>query len=118
MGCSNLKRADQQPVGGVEYISADGVHIMQITVPLKGTLIPQHSHEYDHTTLITSGKAKVWKRNKVLGTYTAPDMIYIEAGVKHAFETLEDNTSLYCIHNVARNGLIGIREEHEIVGDE
>lgn len=121
MGCNTLKRADEQPVGGVEYSTADGVNIMQITVPLKDTIVPQHSHEYDHTTLLTNGKIKIWQESERIGSMTirkAPDMIYIKAGVKHTFQTLEDNTILYCIHNISRNGIVEVKEEHQIVGDE
>jgi len=118
MGCNNLVRADNQPVGGIEYFSADGVHIMQITVPNKGTLIPQHSHAYDHTTLVTSGAVKVWQDEVLTGEFVAPTAVYIKAGVKHTFETLEDNTSLYCIHNISRKGVVEVLEEHQLVGEE
>lgn len=114
MGCNNLQRIDEQPVGGVEYTTADGVNIMQITVPLKDTIIPQHSHEYDHTTLVTSGSVLVWVGDVNLGEYKAPKMIFIKANAKHAFKTLEDNTSLYCIHNVSRNGKVEVKEENSL----
>lgn len=114
MGCNNLKRADLQPVGGVEYMTSDDVHIMQITVPLKDTIIPQHSHEYDHTTLVTAGSVLVWAGDKNLGDFKAPNMIFIKAGVKHAFKTLEDETSLYCIHNVSRTGEVQVKEENSM----
>lgn len=113
MGCSNLKRKDDLVIGGVEYTSADDVNIMQITVPWKGTLIPQHSHEYDHTTLITNGRALV-SHDGNSKEYIAPDMIYIKAGVKHMFETLEDNTILYCIHNISRTGEVEVKEDHQL----
>lgn len=114
MGCNNLKRIDEQPVGGVEYSTADGVNIMQITVPLANTIIPQHSHEYDHTTLVTSGSVIVWAGDKNLGEYKAPNMVFIKANVKHAFKTLEDNTSLYCIHNISRTGEVEVKEENSL----
>lgn len=114
MGCNNLKRADEQPVGGVEYMTTDNVHIMQITVPLANTIIPQHSHEYDHTTLVTAGSVIVWAGDKNLGEYKAPKMVEIKAGVMHAFKTLEDNTSLYCIHNISRTGKVEVKEENSM----
>lgn len=114
MGCNNLKRIDEQPVGGIEYMTVDNVNIMQITVPLKNTIIPQHSHEYDHATLVTSGSVIVWAADENLGEFKAPAMVEIKANVKHAFKTLEDNTSLYCIHNTSRNGIIEVKEENNL----
>lgn len=114
MGCNILERmkADNQPLGGVEIVTADNVSIMQISA-FKGTEIPQHSHEYDHTTLVTSGKVKVFRGDKCLGIYTAPSTVYIMAGEKHRFEILED-ADLWCIHNIARNGSVEVKAEHRL----
>jgi hypothetical protein len=37
--------------------------------------------------------------------------------VKHTFESLEDDTILYCIHNLMRSEIVELLEEHQIVGD-
>lgn len=114
MGCNNLTREDLQPVGTVDYSSADNVKILGIKIPHKDTIVPQHSHKYDHTTLIGRGKVRVWSEGQPKDEYDEGDAVYIKAGVKHSFQTLEDNTVLYCIHNIARGNGVEVFEEHEI----
>jgi quercetin dioxygenase-like cupin family protein len=102
-------RAECQPYGN-EYTAADGVFIKEMCIPKAGTLVPQHSHEYDHTSFVAKG-AVICEGI----TYRAPYPIYIRAGVKHMFESLEDDTMVLCIHNVSRTGSVEVREEHQIV---
>lgn len=115
-GCEVLHAADEQP-HTVEHITSDGVYIMHIVIPKAQSLVPQHSHVYDHTTMVAKGKVKVWEDGKFMGDKVAPASIFIKAGAKHSFLTLEDNTILYCIHNVSRTGEVEIAEEHQIVGE-
>lgn len=56
-----------------------------------------HAHSFDHTTLLASGRLRL----RALGTdtdFTAPQHIFIKAGVQHELTALEDNTVAYCIH--------------------
>ncbi len=115
-GCEVLHASDEQP-HTVAHHTADGIYIMEIVVPKAHSLIPQHSHVYDHTTMLVKGKIKVWEDGKFIGDKIAPTGIFIKAGVKHSFLTLEDDTILYCIHNVTRTGEVEIKEEHQIVGE-
>lgn len=100
----------------VSTFEADGIWTAQIVVALAGSLVPQHSHEYDHLTLLATGRVRVLEAGVVTGEYSAPAGIVIKAGVKHLFETLTDNVTIYCIHNVARLGRVEVRDEHQIVG--
>lgn len=112
-----LVAAPEQPYG-VEIRMTDGIFIKQITVPKAMTLIPQHAHTYDHTSMIAVGAFRVWKDGELLGDVQAPTGILIEAGVKHTFLALTDGATLYCIHNVSRTGEMEIQEEHQIIGME
>lgn len=56
-----------------------------------------HAHQYDHLTLLASGKLKIKIKEKVT-EYSAPYMIFIHKDVQHELTALEDNTVAYCIH--------------------
>lgn len=104
----------EQPT--VTEFEADGVWAAQIVIALAGSLVPQHSHEWDHLTMLATGRVRVVENESVTGEYSAPAGILIKAGVKHLFETLTDNVTLYCIHNTARTGRVEVQDEHQIVG--
>ena len=57
----------------------------------------EHTHCFDHTTLLTNGSLKVIVKGKE-SIYKAPFMIYINKDVEHELIALEDNTIAYCIH--------------------
>jgi quercetin dioxygenase-like cupin family protein len=96
----------------VTFHGADGVMVMQWVFEHKGSLVPQHEHAYDHLSMLASGSIRVAVDGKFLGVYHAPAGINIQAGKKHVFLTLEDNTVIYCIHNVMRSGEVDITDEH------
>ncbi len=114
-GCLEALPGELQPYG-TEIYTSDGVFIKEIRIPRVHSYIPQHSHDYDHTSLLAVGSIRVWKDGVLDRDYKAPAGIFIEAGVKHTFLTLADDTIVYCIHNVSRNGQVSIAEEHQIVG--
>lgn len=115
------KLAEDQPYG-VELKMADGVFIKQMAIPRAGTLIPQHSHKYDHTSMLAVGAIRVWQDGALRGDFTAPTGLTIKAGTKHTFLSLVDDTVVYCIHNIARTGRSGrtgeveIADEHQFEG--
>lgn len=96
-----------------EHTAPDGVFIKQMYLRHSGTQVPQHAHVYPHTTMLATGKMRVWKGGELLGDFTAPVPIYIEAKVKHTLMALEDHTLAYCIHNASRNGRVDIYAEHQ-----
>lgn len=112
-----LKRLIEQPPN-VEIHMADDIFIKQIYIAKAGTYIPQHSHKYAHTSMLATGSMRAWKDGVLVGDLTAPTGILIEAGTKHTFLSLVDNTTIYCIHNLSRSDVIEVLEEHQIVGDE
>jgi len=109
-------RAQCQPYGD-EYLAADGVFIKEMRIPKSGTIVPQHSHEYDHTSFLAQGRISARADGVDIGEFVAPTPIFVKAGVKHSFLSLEDNTLVLCIHNVSRTGAVEVREEHQIIGD-
>ena len=63
----------------------------------KGDVELGHCHNFNHLTLLASGKLKVKIEDKIT-EYNAPYMIFIHKDVKHELTALEDNTIAYCIH--------------------
>ena len=56
-----------------------------------------HKHNYDHMTLLATGSVAVHVDGQTTN-FTAPHMIFIQAGKSHYIEALEDNTVAYCVH--------------------
>lgn len=112
MSCVTYQAAEQPPIW--ERVTTDDIFIKQLYIAKAGSLVPQHSHKYSHTTLLVKGSVRIWKDLEDLGVFYAPDTILIPAHTKHRFLTLEDDTLLYCIHNVMRQGFVEIAEEHNL----
>jgi quercetin dioxygenase-like cupin family protein len=87
----------EQPIS-TEIKIAGGVFVKAYTIAKANTVIPQHSHAYDHISYVASGVVRVWADGQPLGEFVAPTGIVIRAGVKHLFQTMEDATVLLCIH--------------------
>jgi quercetin dioxygenase-like cupin family protein len=111
-----FKIAAEQPYG-VEIHTPDGIFIKQMVIAKAGTYVPQHSHAWDHTSMLAAGAVRVWRDGVIDRDYQAPTGIPIAAGVKHMFMALEDETIVYCIHNISRTGEVEVSDEHQIVGE-
>lgn len=109
------KALEQPPV--VEFSTADEVFIKQMLIAKAGTYIPQHSHLYDHTSMLAVGAIKVWEDGVLTGEHVAPKPLLIKKGVKHTFQALVDGTLVYCIHNLSHSGVVEILAEHQLVGE-
>jgi hypothetical protein len=99
------ERIVRQPFG-VEMYLADGIMAKQMVIPDADTLVPQHVHKYDHTSLLVFGKVEVFVDGKSQGVRTAPDGIFIKSGVAHSFRSLVPGTMIFCLHNISRSGKI------------
>lgn len=106
--------AAEQPIETDIKIS-DDIFVKSILVRSSGTMIPQHSHKFDHISLISAGSVSVWCDSRHIGDFRAPNHVTIGAGTKHLFITREDNTVISCIHRIDRTGEIEVLEEHQIV---
>jgi hypothetical protein len=56
-----------------------------------------HTHQFDHLTLLASGRLQVTVDGEV-SEFAAPHMIYIHKDKMHELVALEPNTVAYCIH--------------------
>lgn len=97
-----------------EMVCVDGVFIKQMHLKRAHTLVPQHSHEYPHSSLLAAGAVSVWCDGHRLGDYRAPHVIYIKEHCKHTFMSLEPNTVIYCIHNLHGNEQVPIAAMHQL----
>ena len=109
-----FKENSQIEVDEQEFYFADDIFIKSGTFEKAGSVIPQHSHEYDHTTFIASGSVHAWCDEEYLGIFIAPTGITIKRNCKHLFMTISDNTTILCIHNISRNGAVDIHDLHEL----
>jgi quercetin dioxygenase-like cupin family protein len=98
----------------VELAIVDGLFVKTMEVQKAGTYIPQHSHRYDHASVLARGSVRIWQDGELMGEFRAPKIITIKAGAKHTFLTLEDNTLVLCIHNVSRSDAVEIADEHHL----
>ena len=98
----------------VEFAEVDDIWVRAYSIEKAKTVISQHVHAHDHITLISSGSVEAWQDGEILGTFTAPAVITIPAGKKHAFTALTDNVILCCLHNLRGTGL----ESPEVIVDE
>lgn len=65
----------------------------------RGDIEPAHEHQFDHFTLLASGRLKVLVEGRE-SIFEAPHMILIRANKAHEYEALEDNTVAVCIHSL------------------
>lgn len=78
-----------------------GLYFRSILVETAGERVEQHAHDHDHATLCGSGSAQYWENDIHVGDVKAGGAVLVRAGQKHAFVTLEDNTRLTCVHDIA-----------------
>lgn len=95
-------------VDTVEFYSSDGVFVKLMGMKHKNTIVIQHVHKYDHLSLLARGSVLLFKGEEEPVEYKAPEGIEITAGTLHKFMSLEDDTIVYCIHNVSRTGQVEI----------
>lgn len=116
-----MKRAERQPMGQCHLYG--GVYIKEMLTPDVGTVVPTHSHAYDHLSYLAAGAVRVWQDGELVGDFEAPAAIRVPAHRKHAFMALVPMTLILCIHSVAlgeadfhEDDLV--HEEHHIVTEE
>lgn len=93
-----LSAADQP----VERITeAAGLYFRSLWLPVAGMVVAQHVHDYDHATLVGSGRARGYCDGQLLGEKGRGEVFEITAGCAHAFEAVEPETLLVCVHDLA-----------------
>ena len=94
---------------GWQITVCDDLFIKQMVLEEAGIEVPQHVHKYDHATLLTLGSVRVWRDDVLWGEFRAPQILEIEAGIRHRFVSITPAV-LYCIHNVHRTGELEMKE--------
>lgn len=84
-----------EPVSAISCVS--NVYIRQMHFEKAGDVNEGHAHVFDHQTLLARGSIKAVVDGKT-SYFTAPQIIFIKAGLMHEFTATEDNTLCYCIH--------------------
>ena len=104
----------EQPPADLEWVTNDGIFLKEMRLAKAGTLVPQHAHTYEHTSIILRGMVRVWKDGDLLGDFSPPRALRIPARAKHTFMSLVADTSVLCVHNL--NGLthVSVLEEHQL----
>lgn len=62
-----------------------------------GDIHPGHKHNFDHVSLLASGKVEITVDGYAPKEFTAPTFIVIKKEHRHTFKALEDNTLWYCV---------------------
>lgn len=76
------------------------------------TLIPQHSHESSHATVLMTGTMRIWADEELLGDFHAPTVVLIKARSKHRMLTLTEDVTFACVHALNGAGEVRIFEDH------
>lgn len=97
-----------------EFYTTDDIFIKQMPLADAFMAVPQHSHTYDHYTMLATGSMRVIKDGVLVGDFFAPTAIFIERGCKHILISLEKNTLAYCLHNLHGLDSVPIESKHEL----
>lgn len=114
MNLSEIKLEESEQPDEVDFSLADGIFIKSGLFKRANRIVPQHSHEYDHTSFIATGAVNAWCEDEFMGHFVAPASIFIKAHCKHTFQTTEPDTLVMCIHNISRTGMIDLHDLHEV----
>lgn len=94
----------------IQWTTVDNVFIKPMIMAKAGMFVPQHAHVYEHASLLAKGRVRVYEDGQLTGEHSAPSLLVIKAGVKHTFESLDDDTMVVCIHNTMRKEIVEILE--------
>lgn len=97
-----------QPIETDIHLS-EGVFVKKWKMAVRGMIVPQHSHSYDHVSVIVKGTVRIFGQHAMV--LRAPASVLIKAGIKHTFETLTDDVIILCVHDRE----VAILEEHQLV---
>ena len=70
------------------------------SIPAPRTMVEQHVHDYDHLTILMSGRVRVFAGGDDKGVKEAPALIKIPAYTSHAFLSLSEDVRFACVHAV------------------
>lgn len=73
------------------------IWVKQNFLPNAGDFVPGHYHDFDHVSLLVSGKVSVEIDGYEPKEFTAPTFIVVRKNHRHTFRALEDKTVWYCV---------------------
>ena len=104
-----------QPIS-TEIRLLDGIFCKSMCIAKAGTFVPQHSHAFDHISVLVRGRVRLKSGDSTDALeYAAPDGILIKAGIKHLFESLVDDTIVLCVHDIGTADGVSIEAEHHLI---
>lgn len=80
----------------------NGIYTLEIIIP-KGGYVKQHSHQYEHTSILAQGRVDVIA-DGVKSTLVAPTVLSLKEGVNHEIIAYEDSI-WYCIHQTSETDI-------------
>lgn len=91
----------------MEHAFQHNIYLKKMTFPKGGSVYRGHHHDYDHISLVASGRARV-RFGKVVEAglpdeekeYGAVSMFVTRSFRQHEITALEDNTVVCCIHAI------------------
>ena len=84
----------------------DNVFVKMHTLANSGATHITHAHEFDHITLLATGKV-LMKHDNGEQEFTAPHLIVTPKGITHQFIALEPKTVFCCIHAIRDGDGVG-----------
>lgn len=89
-----------------EYVSGN-IFVRQMVIAKAGDRIAGHKHNFDHTTYIAHGSARIQRLNdqgvvvkEIVKTSSQGfNWLLIKAGVEHVIIAEQDNTIVHCIYS-------------------
>ncbi len=108
-----LGSSSKQPK--IQITCLSNVFVRKMDFAEKGIIELGHRHPFDHASLVSSGAVEIQvyddETKQLLPPvlYKAPSLVYIQKGVAHQITSVEDNTTVCCIH--------ALRDEDETIID-
>lgn len=93
------ERSRELPVESI--VEACGLYFRSLRMKDAGMVAQQHVHDHDHATLVGSGRARGWCGEKWIGDKCSGEVFEIQAGSEHRFQSLDHDTLLVCVHDIA-----------------
>lgn len=84
----------------VEFVDeVGGFAVHSVCLKNAGDAVPQHRHEVDHITLVSTGKVRLWVNGRHIKDIAAFGVLEVKAGDEHVLQALEPMTRLTCVIN-------------------
>lgn len=101
-------------VSSIDVLLVDNIFVKSMEIDKAGHVVRQHSHLYDHVTMVAKGGLRVWANDKLIGDFYAPNYVLIPKDTKHKLVSLVDNTIAYCLHNTHGDSYPVVIDEHAL----